>query len=284
MKKWESRPIWYGSLLILSISGGLFLWGSNPQARAVSDTTMSLGKAAPVIPSVITDSFYHVYLSFDDGPLPGSEHIDSLVLAEQVPASVFLVGHNMSYNPRMDSYYKLYEANPFIHIYNHSFSHAAGHYRFYYNHPQNVLADIDQNQQYLQLHNKIVRLPGRNTWRIGNRSRNDTAGGDQAADLLMQQGYRLFGWDLEWQHNPVSGVPLQSVATMEKEIMSRLASGNTFTKNHIIILLHDEMFRRPWEEDQLKALIDTLHKQPMIVFNDLSTYPVLSSNQAYAHP
>lgn len=284
MRKGHNKPLWYGSVLLLCIAVGIFLLKGASPANAVLYSAMNAGNAAPTLHTAEPDSFYHVYLSFDDGPLPGSEHIDSLVLAEQVPASVFLVGHNMSYNPRMDSYYKLYEANPFIHIYNHSFSHAAGHYRFYYNHPQNVLADIDQNQQYLQLHNKIVRLPGRNTWRIGNRSRNDTAGGDQAADLLMQQGYRLFGWDLEWQHNPVSGVPLQSVATMEKEIMSRLASGNTFTKNHIIILLHDEMFRRPWEEEQLKALIDTLHKQPMIVFNDLSTYPVLSANQAYAHP
>lgn len=284
MKKKGSLPIWYGSILVLSVGAGIFLREGTSQARAVLYTSMNVGKAVPILRSVATDSFYHVYLSFDDGPLPGSEHIDSLVLAEQVPVSVFLVGHNISYNPRLDVYYKLYEANPFIHIYNHSFSHAAGHYRYYYNHPQNVLADIDLNQQYLQLHNKIVRLPGRNIWRIGTRSRNDTAGGEQAADLLLQQGYRLFGWDLEWQHNPVSGVPLQSVATMEREIMSRLASGNTFTKNHIIILLHDEMFRRPWEEDQLKALIDTLHKQPMIVFNDLGTYPASPSNQAYAHP
>jgi peptidoglycan/xylan/chitin deacetylase (PgdA/CDA1 family) len=284
MKKKGSLPIWYGSILVLSVGAGIFLREGTSQARAVLYTSMNVEKAVPFLRSVATDSFYHVYLSFDDGPLPGSEHIDSLVLAEQVPVSVFLVGHNISYNPRLDVYYKLYEANPFIHIYNHSFSHAAGHYRYYYNHPQNVLADIDLNQQYLQLHNKIVRLPGRNIWRIGTRSRNDTAGGEQAADLLMQKGYRLFGWDLEWQHNPVSGVPLQSVATMEKEIMSRLASGNTFTKNHIIILLHDEMFRRPWEEDQLKALIDTLHKQPMIVFNDLGTYPASPSNQAYAHP
>lgn len=284
MKKKRSRPLWYGSVLILCIVAGVFLWKGASPSEAVFYSGMNAGNAAPPLRTARPDSFYHVYLSFDDGPLPGSEHIDSLVLAERVPVSVFLVGHNISYNPRMDNYYKLYEANPFIHIYNHSFSHAAGHYRHYYGDPQSVLADIDQNQQYLQLHNKIVRLPGRNTWRIGNRMRNDTAGGAQAADLLMQQGYTLFGWDLEWQHNPASGVPLQSAALMGKEIMNRLANGNTFTKNHIIILLHDEMFRRPWEGDQLKALIDTLRKQPMIVFNDLSTYPALSSNQTYARP
>jgi|GEM_PF-788182 len=281
----RNRPLWFGgSALILCVIAGILLWKNTARINTMLFTGMNAGNAAPVIHSTGPDSLYHIYLSFDDGPLPGSEHIDSLILAERVPVSVFIVGHNISYNPRMDDYYKLYEANPFIHIYNHSFSHAAGHYRHYYGHPQMVLADIDQNQQYLQLHNKIVRLPGRNTWRIGNRSRNDTAGGGQAADLLMQQGYKLFGWDLEWQHNPVSGVPLQSVAVMENEIMGRLTSGNTFTRNHIIVLLHDEMFRRPWEGDQLKALIDTLRKQPLVVFDDLSSYPALSQNPVYAHP
>lgn len=283
MRKGHNKPLWYGSALLLCIAAAIFLLKGVSPANAVLYSGMNAGHAAPILHTP-TDSFYHVYLSFDDGPLPGSEHIDSLVQTERVPVSVFLVGHNISYNPRMGGYFKLYEANPFIHIYNHSFSHAAGHYRHYYGDPQNVLADIDQNQQYLQLHNKIVRLPGRNIWRIGSRSRNDTAGGAQAADLLMQQGYTLFGWDVEWQHNPTSGVPLQTAALMEKEIMGRLASGTTFTKNHIIVLLHDEMFRRTWEGNQLKILIDTLRKQPMVVFDALSSYPSYSSNQAYAHP
>jgi hypothetical protein len=39
-------------------------------------------------------------------------------------------------------------------------------------------------------------------WRIKGRSKNDVSSGIAAADLLAKNGFSLFGWDLEWAHDP----------------------------------------------------------------------------------
>jgi peptidoglycan/xylan/chitin deacetylase (PgdA/CDA1 family) len=215
----------------------------------------------------------YIYLSFDDGPLNGSKNIDSVILAERLKISVFLVGENTERSKLLGNYYKLYEQNPFVEAYNHSFSHANGKYELYYSNPQNVLSDIQRNEQLLNLRYKIVRLPGRNMWRIGGRKKDDEISGSAAADLLAKNGYKLYGWDIEWQHNSKDGTPIQSVDEMAKEIETRLESGTTFTKDHIVVLIHDEMFQKKWEESELKQLLDRLRVHENYIFEHIRFYP-----------
>jgi peptidoglycan/xylan/chitin deacetylase (PgdA/CDA1 family) len=215
----------------------------------------------------------YIYLTFDDGPLNGSENIDSVILAERLKISVFLVGEHAEKSKELGNYYKLYEQNPFVEAYNHSYTHANDKYKLFYSNPQNVLADIQKNEQLLNLRYKIVRLPGRNMWRIGDRKKNDEESGSAAADLLAKNGYKLYGWDIEWQHNAKYGTPIQSVDEVQKEIESRLENGNTFTKDHIVILIHDEMFQKKWEESELKQLIDKLRTHENYVFEHIRFYP-----------
>ncbi|MFT3705304.1 MAG: polysaccharide deacetylase family protein [Agriterribacter sp.] len=215
----------------------------------------------------------YIYLTFDDGPLNGSENIDSVVLAERLKISVFLVGEHALGNKRLDAYYNMYEQNPFVEAYNHSYTHANNKYTLFYSNPENVLADIKKNEQLLNLKFKIVRLPGRNIWRVGTRKRDDGVSGASSADLLAQNGYTLYGWDIEWQHRS-DGVPVQTVDEMEKEIVNRLESGNgNFTKDHIVILIHDEMFQKKWEESELKQLIDRLRQRDNYLFEHIRFYP-----------
>lgn len=214
----------------------------------------------------------YIYLTFDDGPLEGSENIDSFILAEKLKINVFLVGRNVRNSSILDSFYKMYEHNPYIESYNHSYTHANNRYKLFYSNPQNVLADIEENEQALNLHFKIVRLPGRDMWRIGNRVKNDEVSGATSADLLAKNGFKVYGWDLEWQHKN-NGDPIQSVDTMYKKIIFRLAEGRTFTKGHLVLLLHDEMFQKPWEEDELKQLIDKLRTHPNFIFEHIRFYP-----------
>ena len=215
----------------------------------------------------------YIYLTFDDGPLNGSENIDSVILAERLKISVFLVGENTERSRLSGEYYQLYEQNPFVEAYNHSLTHANGKYELFYSNPQNVLEDIQKNEKLLNLRYKIVRLPGRNIWRIGDRKRDDEKSGSAAADLLAKNGYKLYGWDIEWQHNAKDGIPIQSVDEMAKEIESRLEGSNTFTKDHIVLLIHDEMFRKKWEESELKQLIDKLRLHENYVFEHIRFYP-----------
>ena len=245
---------------------------------AVSLLTTSLSipqqiKDNAVKPTSPSDTLKYIYITFDDGPLNGSENIDSVILAERIKISVFVVGEHAEKSKQMGSYYKMYEQNPFVETYNHSFTHANDKYALFYSNPKNVLADIQKNEQQLNLRYKIVRLPGRNMWRVGDRKRDDGVSGSKAADLLKNNGYKIYGWDLEWQHNGKDGTPIQSTEEIAKEIQDRLETGNSFTKNHIVILIHDEMFQKKWEESELKQLIDKLKVHKNYVFEHIRFYP-----------
>ena len=76
--------------------------------------------------------------------------------------------------------------------------------------------------------------------------------------LLFGNGYRVFGWDLEWQHDLKTGAPVQTVEDMLHLIEQQIAHKRTLTEQHLVVLCHDEMFRKPWEETELKELIGKL--------------------------
>ncbi len=215
----------------------------------------------------------YLYLTFDDGPLNGSENIDSVILAERLKISVFLIGEHAEESKRLGNYYKLYEENPFVEVYNHTYTHANDKYALFYSNPPNVLSDIQKNERLLNLHYKIVRLPGRNIWRIGKREKDDGSSASAAADLLAENGYKIYGWDIEWQHHSKGGTPVQSVNGMANEIETRLETGNTFTKGHIVVLVHDEMFQKKWEESELRELINRLRKHENYLFEHIRYYP-----------
>lgn len=215
----------------------------------------------------------YIYLSFDDGPLHGSERIDSIVKAERIKISVFLVGRQLQVSKQLGEYVKMYEENPFVESYNHSYSHANSHYQSYYKDPVQVLNDIIKNEEALKLHFKIVRLPGRNIWRVGNRKRDDGNSGAAAADTLAAHGYTLYGWDLEWRHDPKTGKPTQTADSIARAVESRLEAGGTFTKDHIVLLIHDEMFREELAGNELYQLIRKLRSHENYVFEHLRFYP-----------
>jgi len=215
----------------------------------------------------------YIYLTFDDGPLNGSEYIDSVVLAEKIKISVFLVGEHVTMNRTMDNYFKYYEMNPYIDEYNHSYSHANNHYEKFYSNTDLAVSDILKNNQMLKFLYKIVRLPGRNMWRIDGRKKDDVENGSKTADKLQQLGYKVVGWDLEWEHNATAGIPVQSVNEMYNEICRRAESNSTFTPNNVVLLLHDEMFQKKWEESELKQLIDKLRQNKNFEFEQMRFYP-----------
>lgn len=236
---------------------------------ANSQTKPSLKQADTKIDNTVPCT---LYFTFDDGPLNGSEHIDSVILAEKLKISVFLVGEHVEKNKQMSEYFKYYEENPYIDEYNHSYSHANNHYKEFYSNPAKAMADIQKNQTLLKLPYKIVRLPGRNMWRIAGRKRDDGVSGASTADGLATQGYKVIGWDLEWQHKP-DGTPVQSVDQIQAEINNLRKNGNSFTKNNIVVLLHDEMFQKPWEESELKQLLENLKKENKYIFEQIRFYP-----------
>ena len=211
-----------------------------------------------------------IYLTFDDGPLNGSQRINKVVYDEKIPITVLLVGEHGLVRPKDVA---LYKENPYIQVGNHSYSHANNHYKLYYSNPTGVLKDFIKNMDTLKLDNKIARLPGRNMWRINERSRNDVDSGTQAADLLSKNGFSLFGWDIEWSHDPHTAEPIGTANEIYKQIEQKLNDNKLFTKSHIVLLCHDEMFQTSYEESELKKLMDILKSNKDYKFAHLKDYP-----------
>lgn len=245
---------------------------NKPVTLIISVFTMVFSLANAQKNTTSSDKCY-IYLTFDDGPLNGSENINTIILQEKIKISVFMVGEHVIKDKQMDTYAKYYDENPYIDEYNHSFSHANNHYEAFYSNVDKSVNDIVYNQSLLKLPYKIVRLPGRNMWRLGGKSKNDGASGIQTADQLAKLGYKVVGWDIEWQHRPSDGTPIQSVDEMYNSVKNLCSSDKTFTKNNVVMLIHDEMFQKTWEESELKQLIDLLRPDSNYIFEQMKFYP-----------
>lgn len=209
-----------------------------------------------------------VYLSFDDGPVAESRYIDTLILRDSIPVNVFLIGQKVFANEEAIHVFHSYRSNPLVEMENHSYTHALGKFRLYYENPVKVVNDIILNEDTLHLANKIARLPGRNAWRVGNKHRTDLADAIPAADSLAARGYTLFGWDLEWRYDS-SGYCFYSAEQMIKEI--RYAK--TFLPRHVVILCHDAMLQDKYFRSQLQAFTRRVRSIPGHRFERLSHYP-----------
>jgi len=241
-----------------------------------SDTAMKNDGAVkkPVTPDHIPDTATrYIYLTFDDGPLEGSEDIDDAVTKEKIKINVFIVGQHALSSGKMKGYFRLYVSNPLIEVGNHSFSHAHNQYEKFYQNPQNVLQDFLKCQEQLKIPYKYARQPGRNQWRLKDTAINDVRSGSLSADLLYKNGFKVFGWDIEWQHDGRTGVPIQTVDDMVETIEKRLKEKKTVRPGHLILLSHDEMFRNGWEESELKQLIEKLKAKGNYRLEHLSKYP-----------
>ncbi len=211
-----------------------------------------------------------IYLTFDDGPLDGSEKIEDAIEYEKIPITVLLVGRHAEQKPH---YVDLYKNNDYIEVGNHSYSHARNHYSKFYFNPDGVLEDFLKSDSIINSTDRVARLPGRNMWRIGDRKKDDIPSGSEAADLLEKNGFEIYGWDMEWFHDPNTAEPVGTAEELFQQIERHLDRGRTFTKGHLVLLCHDEMFREDYEETELKKLIDLLKTREDLEFGRLKDYP-----------
>jgi len=93
-------------------------------------------KSADILPQ---NNKKYIYLTFDDGPLNGSQILNDAILSEKIPITVLLVGEHALVRPKDVD---LYRENEYIEIGNHSYSHANDHYKLYYSNPEGVLKDF----------------------------------------------------------------------------------------------------------------------------------------------
>jgi len=220
-----------------------------------------------------------IYLSFDDGPCESSYKLDSLAKADSVKINVFLVGMNVWGSETGRQLYNHYKLNPYIEIGNHSFYHAKKKYKQFYSNPNGVVDDILRNEDSLQLTNKLARLPGRNVWRWLGRSRTDFPDAAAAADSLKVLGYRIAGWDLEWQFDSTTKTYF-TAEQMSAEVTKKSKGKRAFTSGHVVILCHDPMLRDPQFIIQLDLFVREMKKRNNC-FAGFSNYGDATSAFAY---
>ncbi len=211
-----------------------------------------------------------VYLTFDDGPLPGSEAINRLTQEKQFKASVFVVGKHTKNGRNSMRVVRDFMRNPYIDVCNHSYTHANNEYDKFYKQPDSARADFNHNQRELGLENKIIRLPGRQLWTLPNRSLYMSNSAGPTAELLKQDGYKIYGWDVEWHGKGTQ--PKETPEELMTQIDELFNNDRTFTRNNLIVLAHDPMFSKPEGQAALGKLVDLIRAKGYVIEN-IRHYP-----------
>jgi peptidoglycan/xylan/chitin deacetylase (PgdA/CDA1 family) len=218
----------------------------------------------------------YIYLTFDDGPQPGTLQCVKAIKDLNVTASFFMVGMHAYDNYLKKEVDSIRHSNNCI-IANHSFSHAfKNKYKLFYSHPQSALSDFLKAQEILHIPFKICRLPGNSAWVLRKRPIVSSKQTRAVCKLLDSAGYSVIGWDVEWNFKKDSSGkegPVQSVSTMVKMVENTFRRHETHTRNHIVILAHDRMFLKPAYTDSLVKFIALLKSHPSYVFETVNHYP-----------
>lgn len=261
--------------------GSLFLFSCNngSQQSKSADSTQKKAVVNTMVPGTpihYDSSKRYIFLTWDDSPQPpGTQNCARTFREQGVKATFFSVAAHYNIDPLrkriLDSLKKAY---PEFLVANHSYTHAfRDNYSFYYTHVDSAVNDILKAQQDMQIPLKIVRLPGRNTW-AGNGEFRVPKTSEKVACRLDSLGYKIIGWDIEWQF--IKGnIPKQSATALAKEVNDKFDIGYTNQPNTMVILAHDRMFAKQQYVDSLKTFIQLLKQDPRNVFETIDHYPIV---------
>jgi len=223
-----------------------------------------------------------MYLTFDDGPLPGSANVISVLQEESVPATMFMVGEHINKSPSHKRVYQHAINAPFILVANHTYCHANGQYRHFYNSKKRVLDDVNHMDALLAkddlMHDRCyMRLAGRNVFRLPDMSRDDLAiperyGEKSSYDALYEAGFFIYGWDLQWEYDGKSGLVRQSPKNLVKKIEKIYKKKKTIRANKFILLMHDFSFKTKLDGKKTLSKLIQILRQKGWRFETLETY------------
>ncbi|WP_456433945.1 polysaccharide deacetylase family protein [Nitratifractor sp.] len=232
-----------------------------------------------------------LFLTFDDGPVNGTQNLLRILREEGVPATMFFIGNHVQKRPGL---FHLAKSNPELLIANHTYWHAHGHYQRFYSDAWNVLSDVEHAQLTIG-GRKYLRLAGRDVWRLPEVRRDDYALSPSVRmrerpkyDALADDGFFIFGWDVEWRFDPVTGHPLFGPEALARKIDWIARHHRTKLRGKVILLAHDFMFRTQGEARMLRRFI-RLMKQRGWHFATIERYSsrkpdVMRIARYYGHP
>lgn len=214
-----------------------------------------------------------IYITFDDGPNRGTRHVLDAVKEEGIPVSFFIVGKHTQDSPGQKKLWEEMKADSSIELCNHSYTHAANRYTRFYNHPAAVVADFNRSRDALNFSNSIVRMPGRNAWRIDSIDITDIRSSKPAIDSLHHAGYTIMGWDLEWSFDHTTMAPDPDTGYLFRKIYNLLDANTTRAPGHLVLLAHDQAFQKEENLGILYAVLRELKQNQDYDFELASRYP-----------
>jgi peptidoglycan-N-acetylglucosamine deacetylase len=216
----------------------------------------------------------YIYLTFDDGPQPGTTACLDLCKKMGIKATFFMVGNHAS-SPHLKSLVKdIKNSYPQILLANHSTTHANGRYHYFYEHEKMAEQDFYLAQKTLEVPFKIIRLPGNTSWVKQNFLRSNVLT-KPVCKLLDSAGYNVIGWDVEWNFSRKTAYPVESPSKMVRYIENAVKNNDLITKKHVMILTHDRMFRNQNFTDSLAQFISLIKANTNYVFETVDHYPGL---------
>lgn len=250
---------------------------SGPGNKSATDSTKVGAKGmAPGDSMKLDPNKRYIYITWDDSPQPPGTLACERIFKEQgIKATFFSVGFN-AFEPSRTRMIDSVRSNyPQFLLANHSFSHGfKDHYKDFYTHPDSAIGDIMQNEKFLKVPVKIVRLPGSNSW-VGKDMNKGPQSAKLVRDRLDAMGYNVIGWDIEWNQKPGTKFPKETPAEMVALVNKRFDDSYTTEPNAIVILSHDRLFSTPQYSDSLASFIKLLKQDPRNVFETVDHYPLV---------
>jgi peptidoglycan-N-acetylglucosamine deacetylase len=214
-----------------------------------------------------------IYLTFDDGPNKGTANVMAIMEAEQIPATMFIIGEHVYGSTAQNDTWDSLQRNPLFETANHSYTHAFENKYFkFYSLPDSAVSDFKRCADSLHFNSNIIRTPGRNIWRTENISFTDLKNSTASADSLQSKGFTAMGWDLEWHFTDDQKL-VQSDTLLMSELATLFAKQETKTPGHLVLLAHDRTFVRSDDSAALHRFVKALKAKDEYDFETVSKYP-----------
>lgn len=280
----EGEPATTSSWYRISIFALLFLLACSkthrdPEKAALTagDSLAMTGKQLPPQPppKIVKKKKKKIYLTFDDGPNKGTKNVLDIVQQEQVPATFFIVGEHVFASLEQAKTWDSLQHAENIEICNHSFTHAHNRYAKFYENAGTVVDDMEMTREKLLPDNKIVRAPGRNSWRTDSIQSTDIKKSSAAMDSLQAAGFVVLGWDLEWHYDPQTMVVKNTADELLEQVDSAFARGKMKTIDHLVLLAHDQVYAKSPDSLQLRIFVQKLKQKDEYELSLVRYYPGL---------
>ena len=240
-----------------------------PVTAQKTDTTQPDSSVAPA------RTVKKIYLTFDDGPNKGTLHVLRILQQKGIRASFFIVGKHVYDSPQQSAAWDTLRMDTMMDRCNHSYTHANNRYSKFYSNPEGVVADIQQAAGQPGFTNRVVRMPGRNAWRIGKIRVTDIRESKRAIDSVAAAGFDVMGWDIEWMFDHRTLAPDTATSLLLRRIRNMLDAGTTRTPGHLVLLAHDQVFYNAASQQLLLDFLAALQENSDYEFVVASRYPGL---------